>query len=262
MIIKREYHCITDHKIHDWNATKVFFDMIDKDMAQYGNFTWRREMTDGANDFKSKSPLTSVGLAWLHNNMGRETNQTLPGKGKGECDRTGGHFGAFVKLIMKMVDDRDRVGVIRPQCAKDLCDLLRTQSTFLLPVHHPGMTVFKHLLYADESDFPDPDDVIQGLTTFSGSRSNFCYITPAENKEIDWTEALWRGKGKVDILYRRLTCGCDMCGDGVYERCLRKSSVGEVQRCANLLYLHCCFSCVTMIKRLSLCGWCKDCVYV
>lgn len=229
-IVRREYHCITDHKDHSWNATQVFFQKVHADMMTHGEFTVRREMTDGANDFKSKTPLASVGLSWLLNGFARENNQTLPGKGKGECDRTGGHFGAFVKLVMKLVDDTQVTGLERPTCALDLCRLMRTQTSFLRPVLRPGLTVYKLMIYAAEEDFPDPQDLIQGLTTLDGSRSHFCYATPLENKDIDMAWALYRGKGSVDILYRRLTCGCDRCCARDYDQCLRKSTVGVMKR--------------------------------
>ena len=230
IIVKREYHCITDHKSHTWDATQIFLTDIHGDMQKHGDFSIRREMTDGAIDFKSKSPLVSVGLSWALNKFARENNQTLPGKGKGECDRTGGHFGGFVKIIMKMVDAASRTGIARPSNARDLYNLLRSHTSFLKPVVRPGLTVFKILLFADQSDFPDPHDLVQGLSGFKGTRSHFCYATPPENKDLDMEWPMYRGKGEVDLLFRRLTCGCDLCGNCDYDRCLRKETVGVMQR--------------------------------
>lgn len=229
-LVKREYHCITDHKSHNWDATQVFLNKVHADMQNHGDFTKRREMSDGAIDFKSKSPLVAVGLSWHLNNFARENNQTLPGKGKGDCDRTGGHFGAFVKIIMKMVDASSRVGAVRPSNARDLLSLLRSNTALLKPVVLPGLTVFKILLFGDETDFPDPFDLVQGINSFSGTRSNFCYATPPENKAMDMVWPLYDGVGEVDLLYRPLTCGCDMCADFDYDRCLRQDTVGVMQR--------------------------------
>ena len=207
----------------------------------------RREFSDGAGDFKSHIAFLDIGLSYQLYGIAREHNSSVAGRGKDDVDRTGGEFGGAIKSMMELAERADVQAATedvsgkqavsrRPSNAEEIGFMLRTHTDFFERTfkRQNNTVVRRELLVMPTNAFRARNSSVLPVgRNLEGSRILWWVATPPENKNLaHLTLDLWRGEGTVNVLKRRLSCGCVECGAQRYASCLRKHIVGEVKSVA------------------------------
>ena len=137
------YFCISDNKDHTFSAANQNFKAVRDDLRKkgVGEIEIRREMSDGATDFKSRTAFVNVGLSWQLNGYAREHNSSVAGRGKGDNDRSGAEFKGHLKRLMGQAERTEKHGSLsssqirRPTDAKSVEHMIRTSTSFLNETH-------------------------------------------------------------------------------------------------------------------------------